>query len=35
MVDLRTSSEKYLKRYMGEDGFQKFKTKWENNQNVA
>jgi putative hemolysin len=35
MVDLRCSSEKYLKRYMGEDGFQRFKKKWEDSQDVA
>ncbi len=35
MVDLRTASDKYLKRYMGEDGFDTFKKQWGNEQDVA
>jgi len=35
IVDLRSSSDKYLKRYMGEDGFKIFKKQWEIKTDIA
>lgn len=35
IVDLRTSSDKYLKRYMGKEGFEHFRTQWGTKNDVA
>jgi hypothetical protein len=35
LVDLRTTPDKYLVRYLGADGAKQFKLKWEQQQNAA
>jgi len=35
IVDLRNTKEKYLKRYMGKEGLEKFKTQWKGQADAA